>query len=317
MKNTSDYFRQNNSLNTAFTLSNSWVVLNDIESSIQKKIQKVSKPLKDWDVQINYGIKTGFNTAFIINEKIRNILIEKSPKSAEIIRPILRGKDIKKYGILNQKEWIIIIPCGWTNQNCGNIPPEIFFKQTYPAIYEYLIEKSLIPSKGKGLFNRDDQGNYWWELRPCDYLKEFEKEKILYIDIMTDNEEEGYPFPCFSYAKNGIFTLNTAYFMVGNADNLKYILGVLNSKVGKFIVRNNVTPLQKRQYRMFQQFVDKFPIPKTSIEIEKKIIKLVDEVINLKESGLNSETKETEITELCFSICELNSIEKQHTINQD
>jgi adenine-specific DNA-methyltransferase len=105
-------------------------------------------------------------------------LIKASPNSDDIIRPILRGKHIKKYGELNLKEWIIIIPCGWTNSHRGNKDPEPYFMETYPAIYKHFKEKADQESKGKGLYNRDDQGNYWWELRPCDYIDEFDRPKI-------------------------------------------------------------------------------------------------------------------------------------------
>jgi hypothetical protein len=317
LNNMSDYFRQHTTISTNFSASNSWVVLDEIGKQIKAKIEKLGIPLKDWDVQINYGIKTGFNEAFIISSEKRKELIEKCPEADSIIRPILKGKHIKKYGLLNHKESIIIIPCGWTNKNRGTTNPEVFFKKTYPAVYEHLTEKSLLPSKGKGLFERDDQGDYWWELRPCVYLNEFEKEKMLYIDIMTDNEREGYPFPCFSYAKNGEFTLNTAYFMVGNNDDLKYILGLLNSKVGKFIVKSNVTPLQKRQYRMFQQFVDKFSIPIPSKEHKNKIIALVDEIIIRKTEELDTTNQEMEVNLLVNEICDFTGIEAEIIMSQE
>ncbi|MCJ8498357.1 hypothetical protein MVI27_08795, partial [Chryseobacterium salipaludis] len=80
-----------------FSDSNSWVILSEIEKSIKEKIERVGTPLKDWDISINYGIKTGFNDAFIITGEKRNELIEQDAKSAEIIRPILRGRDIKRY----------------------------------------------------------------------------------------------------------------------------------------------------------------------------------------------------------------------------
>ncbi|PKP14945.1 MAG: type II restriction endonuclease subunit M, partial [Bacteroidetes bacterium HGW-Bacteroidetes-23] len=226
-----------------------------------------------------------------------------------IIRPILRGKHIKKYGKLNQTEWLILIPCGWTNKNRKEKDPELFFKETYPAIYDHFITKSKLESKGKGLFLRDDKGNYWWELRPCDYLLEFEKEKILYIDIMTDNEEDGYPFPAFSFAKNGVFTLNTAYFIVGNNEDLKYILGLLNSIIGRFIVKSNVTPLQRRQYRIFQHFMEKFFIPVPDSEIKKEVVKIVDNIILKKSLDLNSNLEESLLNNKLAQFCDLSEDE--------
>uniref|UniRef100_UPI002FD8E7A7 type IIG restriction enzyme/methyltransferase n=1 Tax=Chishuiella changwenlii TaxID=1434701 RepID=UPI002FD8E7A7 len=94
--NLGDYFRQNLT-ETDFNSIDSWVVLSPIEQSIKAKIEAVGTPLKDWDISINYGIKTGYNEAFIIDGKKREELINQDPKSAEIIRPLLRGRDIKKY----------------------------------------------------------------------------------------------------------------------------------------------------------------------------------------------------------------------------
>jgi hypothetical protein len=293
------------------------VVLSPIEEAIRLKIESAGVPLKQWDISINYGIKTGFNDAFIIDRDKREELIKKSPNSVEIIRPILRGKHIKKYGELNLKEWIIIIPCGWTNSHRGNKDPEPYFMETYPAIYKHFKEKADQESKGKGLYNRDDQGNYWWELRPCDYIDEFDREKILYIDIMTDNEKEGYPFPCFSYAIDGIFTLNTSYFMVGDPQDLKYLLGVLNSKVGKFIVKNYVTPLQKRQYRMFQQFVETFPIPKIEPKKREEIAILVEEIINAKTSGKETSKLEKIVDTISCKYYKFTNEETELILNQE
>jgi hypothetical protein len=312
----SDYFRQNGKI-AKFENDRAWVVLSPIEEDIRAKIELHGTPLKDWDIDINYGIKTGYNDAFIITSEKREELIQKSPNSAEIIRPILRGKHIKKYGELNLSEWIIILPCGWTNENRGEANPEHFFKNKYPAIHKHFKSKVSENSKGKGLYDRDDQGDYWWELRPCDYLEEFEKEKILYIDIMTDNEKEGYPFPCFSYATDGVFTLNTSYFMVGNPDILKYILGLLNSKVGKFIVKNYVTPLQKRQYRMFQQFVETFPIPTFDDSRTKQITKVVSQIIADKSIGKDTLELENQLNESACRLYDFSDEETELILTQE
>jgi len=302
----SGYVQLNSSMNNYS--SNSWTVLTDIEIRIKEKIEKVGIPLKDWDIQINYGIKTGFNDAFIIDGEKRKELIEKHPKSEEIIRPILRGKHIRRFGFNTQSEWLIIIPCGWTNKNKGKIDPETFFKMTYPAIFDHLIEKSYLSSKGKGLFGRDDQGNYWWELRPCEYLSEFMKEKILFIDIMTDNENEGYPFPSFSFSGIQTFTLNTSYIITGDSLQLKYILGVLNSRIGRFIVINSVTPLQKRQYRLFQQFVEKFPIP-VNENSQNEVVNLVEDILVKSGNGLISKELELKLNRALYKICSLDDYE--------
>lgn len=105
-------------------------------------------------------------------------------RTTSIIRPILRGRDIKRYNVESNSS-IILIPCGWTNKNRGKVEAEEFFKSMFPAIYSHLIDKAMVKSKGKGLFKRDDKGDYWWELRPCSYLEKFNFNKIIYIDTRS------------------------------------------------------------------------------------------------------------------------------------
>ena len=144
-------------------------------AKIKQKVESVGVPLKDWDISINRGILTGYNDAFIIDEETKNALVAADSKSAEIIRPILRGKDIKKYGCTPSR-YLITIPCGFTNSLREKLDSETYIKSTYPAIYghfmkvhnEYLAKQSK--TKSKGLLNRDDMGDYWWELRSCAYL---------------------------------------------------------------------------------------------------------------------------------------------------
>ena len=182
----SDFLQQHYSINS-FKNSDNWVLLNRIESSIKEKIEKYGIPLSKWNVSINYGIKTGYNDAFIIDEATKNTLITSDPKSAELIRPILRGKDINRYHYNFAKLWVIYIPCGFTNHKRNNEKPEEWFKNTYPSIYHHLVDvenelSKTRSSKSKGLYKRDDQGEYWLELRSCKYLDDFFKQKTHLIN---------------------------------------------------------------------------------------------------------------------------------------
>ncbi|HXI00180.1 MAG TPA: TaqI-like C-terminal specificity domain-containing protein [Sphingobacteriaceae bacterium] len=291
---------------------NSWVILSELEARIKAKIEAVGTPLKDWDIQINYGIKTGFNEAFIIDDAKRKELLKNCPEADAIIRPILKGRSIKKY-VAKVGDFIILLPCGWTNSNRGNMDPLEYFKNRYPAIYLHFIEKGSLVSKGKGLFNRDDQGDYWWELRPCAYLNRFKAEKIIYIDIMTDNEAEGYPFPCFSYSHNQELILNTAYFLSGKPSDLKFFLAVLNSPIGRFIVKTYVTQLQQRQYRLFQQNVETFPIPSFKEKTKKELATMIDRLFENKELGKEMIEIENIINRIIFSSYNF-SVEEQEAI---
>ncbi|MGC8651501.1 MAG: Eco57I restriction-modification methylase domain-containing protein, partial [Minisyncoccia bacterium] len=148
-----------------------WVLENDEISKLKEKIEKIGKPLKNWDVQIRFGIKTGFNDAFIINTETKNRILancktdKERKRTEEIIKPILRGRDIEKWRYKWAGLWVIKIEAGWTNKNRGSQKPEEFFKNTFPSLYNYFMTfKDYKKGRGKGLFNRDDQGDYWWEL---------------------------------------------------------------------------------------------------------------------------------------------------------
>ena len=221
----SDYIKLSGSIMN-FKDSENWTILNSIELSIKNKIEKYGTKLSDWDLSINRGILTGYNDAFIIDEATKNALIASDPKSAELIRPILRGKDIKRYTYDFAKLWIIFVPCGFTNKNKKfEVGPEQWFKETYPSIYFYLIrtEETLSKNrnnKSKGLFRRDDKGDYWWELRSCKYLDDFNKPKLMYSEIVQephfylDETEHYYPEA-------------TTFIMSGS--NLKSLYVILNS----------------------------------------------------------------------------------------
>ena len=188
--NLSDYIKQNSS-EISFNNSENWVILNSIELSIKKKIEQYGTKLQDWNLSINRGILTGYNDAFIIDEATKNSLITADPKSAELIRPILRGKDIKRYSYEFAQLWVIYVPCGYTNNHKGNSDAETWFKKTHPSIYSYLINTEMELSKNrskksKGLYKRDDQGDYWWELRSCKYLDDFNKQKLIWTPVNSE-----------------------------------------------------------------------------------------------------------------------------------
>lgn len=149
-----------------FASSDSWVILSPIEQSIKRKIEAVGTPLKDWDIQINYGIKTGFNDAFIISTEKRDEILancqtaEEQKKTAELIRPILRGRDIKRYGYEWADLWIIN-----THNGIKGKLPRIDVNE-YPAIKAHLNQYWDKISK------RADKGDTPYNLRNCAYMDE-------------------------------------------------------------------------------------------------------------------------------------------------
>jgi hypothetical protein len=272
------------------------VILSPIEQQIKAKIEKIGTPLKDWDINIYRGILTGYNEAFIINGKTKDELIKKSPKNAEIIRPILRGRDIKKYGYEFADKWLIC-----------TFPALKIDIEKYPAIKEHLLSFGYDRLKQTGEVGaRKKTNNQWFETQDSiSYWDDFSKQKIVYIEIMTDNPEEGYDFPSFSFDNQGCVLLNTAYMMTGAITDLKYILSILNSKIGRQLVKFYVTQLQNRQFRMLHQSVILFPIPKISDNEKEKFNFILDKIMSNKKHGLCLTEIETELNHIIYTLFNL------------
>ena len=208
-----------------FKDSENWAILNSIELSIKNKIEKYGTKLSDWDLSINRGILTGYNDAFIIDETTKNTLVASDPKSAELIRPILRGKDIKRYTYHFADLWLIYIPWHFPLQNDPTIKgaskkAELEFKKQYPAVYAYLETHKEKLSKR----NKAETGiRYeWYALQRwgSNYSDDFNKPKLMYSEIVQephfylDEIEHYYPEA-------------TTFIMSGS--NLKPLYIILNS----------------------------------------------------------------------------------------
>ena len=179
--------QHNYSINS-FDHSDNWTILSEIEVSIKKKIEAVGVPLSEWNITINYGIKTGYNEAFIINENTKNILISEDPQSAELIRPILRGKDIKRYSYQFAHLYLLYIPWHFPMHNNpaikgASIEAEIEFKKQYPAVYNYLfLHKEKLSKRNKAETGIRYE---WYALQRwgSNYSDDFNKQKIIYPNM--------------------------------------------------------------------------------------------------------------------------------------
>jgi hypothetical protein len=263
---------------------------------LKKKIEQAGVPLKNWDVKICFGIKTGFNEAFIIDNDTKERLCKEDPKSIEVLKPILRGRDIKRYSYKWAGLWLIKIESGWTNKHRGKKDPIKFFKESYPAVYEHLKSMGEKKGKGKGLYHRDDQGDYWWELRDCAYYPEFEKEKLIYRDV-GDNLS-------FAYEQGKLYGNNTVYFL--NTDN-KYLLSALNSLLLNFYYTKISSQLGDTASRAFTIFIEQLPIPKIPDKSQQPFIILVDQILAAKQKDPNIDTStlERQIDKMVYELYEL------------
>ena len=285
---------------------NVWTLADEKVLAIKEKIERIGRPLKDWDVKIYRGVLTGFNEAFIIDTETRNRILanckdeEERKRTEKIIKPVLRGRDIGKYYYKWAGLWMIIIPAGWTNKYKGSKNPEEFFKETFSSLYEYFMSFSNMKGKGKGLFNRDDQGDYWWELRYCDYYPEFEKGKIVWQEMSFE--------PSFDYDDKKFYTNQTAYIMTG--ENLKYIFGILNSEISNWYMLNIAYSLSEGAKRWIKQYVERIPIPPLTPQnqpIANQIITLVDQILSAKKQNPEADTSqlEQEINRLVYKLYDL------------
>ena len=209
----SDYV-QTHSVLTSFNSSNSWSILSDIEVSIKNKVESIGTPLKEWNIQINYGVKTGFNEAFIVDTQKRNEILDncqsedERSKTSEIIRPILRGRDIRRYSYQWANLWLI-------NTHNG-VKGEL----DRVHIEDYLAIRQHIEQYWDRVEKRADQGDTPYNLRNCAYLDEFSKPKIVWIELSDESK--------FALC-NDLIPLNTVFFLTG--ENLHHILGLLNSRL--------------------------------------------------------------------------------------
>jgi len=277
-----------------------WFIGDDAEQRLKEKIERIGKPLKDWDVNIYYGIKTGLNEAFIIDsakrqEILDNCLDEEERRRTEaIIKPILRGRDIKRYYYEWAGLWVIVIPAGWTNQSRSNQNPETFIHEYFPSLMNHLV---LYEEKAK---KRDDQGDYWWELRACAYYHEFEKEKIIYPNMTK--------FLPFVYDNSKFYINPKCYILTGN--NLKYLLGIFNSSISSYWIRQNCPELQGGTREIQSRVFINFKVPVINISIKplvSQIELLVDAILSAKKKNPSADTSalEQEIDRLVYQLYDL------------
>jgi hypothetical protein len=261
-----------------------WAIANELEQSIKQKIEKKGTPLKNWDIQINYGIKTGYNEAFIIDGKKKDELIAQDPKSAEIIKPILRGRDIKRYKAEFADLWLIATHNGIKDKGI----PRINVEKDYPAIYAHL--KQFEPQLQK----RQDKGDHWTNLRNCAYYPEFEKEKIVWAEMTNENN--------FILDKNKFLCNQTCYFI---ANPPKHLIAFLNSQLIYYYFSKVSASLGEGAFRWIKQYVEQIPIPKLSEEAQLPFVRLVEQILALKEQGKDTTALEAEIDRLVYQLYEL------------
>ena len=261
----SDFVQQQNSV-CDFSSSDSWVILSPIELSIKKKIESVGTPLKDWDINIYRGVLTGCNEAFIIDTSKREEILsncqseEERQKTAELIRPILRGRDIKRYGYEWANLWLIYIPWHFPYQFDESIQgasekAEKAFRDQYPAVYSHMLQYKDPLSKR----NKAETGiRYEWYAMQrwgAKYWEDFNKPKITWGNLNLQGT--------YAYAPKGMFINAPSPFIA--TDNIA-ILHILNSKIADYYIRSLGVTRNGGYFEYKPMFVDKLPIPQDGLE---------------------------------------------------
>ena len=290
-----------------FSSSDSWVILSTIEQSIKRKIEAVGTPLKDWDIQINYGIKTGYNDAFIISTEKRNEILancaseEERKRTAELIRPILRGRDIKRYGYEWANLWLIYIPWHFPYQFDNNIQgasekAETAFKKQYTAVYAHMLKyKDPLSKRNKA----ETCIRYEWYAMQrwgAKYWEDFNKPKIVYPNMTK--------YMPFFYDENAYCTNQKCFIVTGLS--MAYLTAFFNSSLFKFCFRESFPELQGGTREMSKIFFDKIPVLQVTAEMNAKFKSSVDDI-----QSEYTKSKAIAIDAMIFDLYNLSERERQ------
>lgn len=244
---------------------------------IRSKIERISYTLASFDVELDYGILTGANKAFILTEEKARALIALDGKNREIIKPILRGQDIGRYCATFSHIYLL---CSHNGVRRTGIPP-INIERDYPTLVQYF------NVFGEDFKNRGEQGDTFYNLRNCAYIMKYEQPKIIYADIVQDKGK-------FYYDEEKYYTNDTAFIISGK--NLKYLVGVLNSTAFSFFYKQFYCggSLGRNGLRFKRDFLLRVPVPKANSKTKKEIENLAIQAFKKRKRDKNAGIKSIE-----------------------
>lgn len=271
-----------------------WAILNDGKQNLTEKIRTKGKTLKNWKVQINFGIKTGFNEAFVLDESKKKELIKADPKSSEIVKPVLRGREIEKY----YTEW----DGGYLVSTFPSLHIDI---SKYKAVKKYLetfqpklnqTGETFINKEGEKEGTRKKTTHKWFETQdPIAYYKELSKEKIIWKRIGSQLR--------FSYSDNEIYCLDSTCIATG--EKIKYLTGLLNSKLCNYQLFETAPRTGMGDLIISVQALEPLLVYYPTDKEQKRIEKLVDDILKKKKSNKDTTELEKEIDVLVYKFYEL------------
>ena len=248
-----------------------WSILSSVEQNIMDKVLAKGTHLKDWGVTINFGIKTGYNKAFIIDTATKDALVAADLKSSDIIKPLVRGRDIQRYQSDWAGFWLIDTHNGYNDVPAVSV-------DDYPAIKARL--RKFYPQLEK----RQDKGKTPYNLRSCAYHENFTKEKLIWLELVTHGR--------FAYDDSGVFCDKTAYIMTGEC--IKYICAVLNTNLISWYFRQIAPTSGMGTLLWGKTRVERIPIPKITPAEQRPFIQLVDRILEAKAADPDADTSDLE-----------------------
>tara|TARA_Y100001980_G_C14554932_1_gene342424 strand:- start:49 stop:3399 length:3351 start_codon:yes stop_codon:yes gene_type:complete len=289
-----------------------WFISSQEEIHLKNKIESKFPRLNEWKNNIYFGIKTGYNDAYLIDNNEYKNLINKQPNNNKHIKPVLRGKDIKPYSCEFKELYLMFIPWHFPLNNDksisgASIKAENAFKSQYPYMYEHLLKFKDKLSKR----NQSETGiRYeWYALQRCanSYFEEFDKPKIIYSEIVRE--------PQFFFDKTGKYYADATSFIL-TGDNLEYLLSIFHSKCFSYLFKTFYAGgnLGKEGYRYKKAFINNVPIPKITNDnkdVVDKIVYYTNQIIKFKEKNQNHDILEirSKIDLLVYKLYELSEDE--------
>ncbi|MDJ0510279.1 MAG: Eco57I restriction-modification methylase domain-containing protein [Crocosphaera sp.] len=273
-------------------LSEGWRLESSDVLQLLDKLRNAGTPLGEYvNGRFYYGIKTGFNEAFVIDKETKDRLISEHSSSAEVLKPFLRGRDVKRWVVNFAELYLIKIESSenkkhpWSDK--PNTEAETIFSETYPAIYQWLNQYR------EQLIKRCDQGKYFWELRSCKYWDEFQESKIVWGNLAAKPE----------------FTItNSQYYLTAPAnlivsDNY-YLLGVLNSPIIQYLVSQSAASRQGGFLEYKPMYISPLAIPKVTNKQDADITEIVNKIISLKNNNSDADVShlEKEIDQIVYEL---------------
>ena len=269
---------------SSFQTNDTWSILSEIELSIKRKVEEAGVPLKNWDVEMYRGVLTGYNDAFIITSERREEILSncaddsERERTAEIIRPILRGRDIRRYGYEWADLWLI------NTHNGIKDSLERVHIEDYPAIKQHL------DYYWDKIESRADKGDTPYNLRNCAYVDEFSKPKIVWGNLNTRGS--------YAMAPENMFINAPACMIVPGS---RYLLAMLNSKVADYYIRNLGVVRNGGFFEYKPMFVEQIPVPLP----REEVVASIEDVFNSDASDELKNSRLEEIIESLFGFTEL------------